>query len=365
VFEQGSLGASGDLVPLAHMTLPVLGEGEAFVNGVRISGAEALKKAGLSASVLKAKEGLAMLNGTQFMLAYGIDSLWRAHKLMDNTMAICALAIDAFDGRTDFLDADIHAIRPHAGQIRVAATLLRHLEGSQIAHREKNQVQDPYSLRCLTQVLGASWDALHYVTGVLETELNSITDNPLVFKDGDKVISGGNFHGQPLALALDFLAIAMSEVANITERLLYKIISGERELPVFLTKNPGLESGFMIPQYSAAALVSQNKQLATPASVDSIVSSNGQEDHVSMGANAAVKCNKVLDNTESVLGILLLASAQALEFRRPLQSSPVLENLMKDFRTRVSFRQADTVFKTDMDEATRFVKTFNLADYES
>ena len=365
VFEQGSLGASGDLVPLAHMTLPVLGEGEAFVNGVRISGAEALKKAGLSASVLKAKEGLAMLNGTQFMLAYGIDSLWRAHKLMDNTMAICALAIDAFDGRTDFLDADIHAIRPHAGQIRVAATLLRHLEGSQIAHREKNQVQDPYSLRCLPQVLGASWDALHYVTGVLETELNSITDNPLVFKDGDKVISGGNFHGQPLALALDFLAIAMAEVANITERLLYKIISGERELPVFLTKNPGLESGFMIPQYSAAALVSQNKQLATPASVDSIVSSNGQEDHVSMGANAAVKCNKVLDNTESVLGILLLASAQALEFRRPLQSSPVLENLMKDFRTRVSFRQADTVFKTDMDEATRFVKTFNLADYES
>lgn len=363
VFEQGSLGASGDLVPLAHMTLPVLGEGEAFVNGVRVSGVEALKKAGLSASVLKAKEGLAMLNGTQFMLAYGIDSLWRAHKLMDNTMAICALAIDAFDGRTDFLDADIHAIRPHAGQIRVAATLLRHLEGSQIAHREKNQVQDPYSLRCLPQVLGASWDALHYVTGILETELNSITDNPLVFKDGDKVISGGNFHGQPLALALDFLAIAMAEVANITERLLYKIISGERELPVFLTKNPGLESGFMIPQYSAAALVSQNKQLATPASVDSIVSSNGQEDHVSMGANAATQLLEVVENVEWVLAIELLNAAQALEFRRPAKSSRVIEKLMVAYREVVPFLKKDRILHNDMAASREFILKHSADDF--
>jgi len=206
---------------------------------------------------------------------------------------------------------------------------------------------------------------LDYVTSVMEIELNSITDNPLVFMEEDKVISGGNFHGQPLALALDFLAIAMSEVANIAERLIYKIIGGDRGLPIFLTKNPGLESGFMIPQYSAASLVSQNKQLSTPASVDSIVSSNGQEDHVSMGANAALKCYKVLDNVESVLGILLLAAAQAIEFRRPLKTSPVLENMLSEFRTKISFRDSDRIFKPDMDAATEFFRTFSFENHKS
>ena len=360
VYEQGSLGASGDLVPLAHMTLPLLGEGEVLMDGQVVSGEEALRQKGLSKATLRAKEGLALLNGTQFMLAYGIHSVWRAEKIMENAMALFALGIDAFDGRTDFLDESVHAVRPHKGQIRVARELKNLLKGSQIAEKEKTQVQDPYSIRCLPQVLGASWDALDYVTGVMETELNSITDNPLVFSEEDKIISGGNFHGQPLALALDFLAIAMSEVANIAERLLYKIISGERKLPIFLTTNPGLESGFMIPQYSAASLVSQNKQLATPASVDSIVSSNGQEDHVSMGANAALKGHKILDNVESVLGILLLASAQALEFRRPSKTSPSLEKLMVDFRKVVSFRNSDLPFKPDLDAALKFVRNYSL-----
>jgi len=365
VYEQGSLGASGDLVPLAHMTLPLLGEGEVLWNGKRISGKEALEKNGLNPSTLKAKEGLAMLNGTQFMLAYGIDSIWRSKKIMENTMAVCALAIDAFDGRTDFLDHSIHAIRPHRGQLKVAEKLTAFLKNSEIANQPKQQVQDPYSIRCLPQVLGASWDTLDYVNSVMEIELNSITDNPLVFMEEDKVISGGNFHGQPLALALDFLAIAMSEVANIAERLIYKIIGGDRGLPIFLTKNPGLESGFMIPQYSAASLVSQNKQLSTPASVDSIVSSNGQEDHVSMGANAALKCYKVLDNVESVLGILLLAAAQAIEFRRPLKTSPVLENMLSEFRTKISFRDSDRIFKPDMDAATEFFRTFSFENHKS
>jgi histidine ammonia-lyase len=363
VFEQGSLGASGDLVPLAHMTLPLLGEGEVLWKNQRISGQDFLTKTGHPPVKLKAKEGLAMLNGTQFMLAYGLDLVWRSERVMENAMAVCALAMDAYDSRIDSLDPAIHAVRPHKGQIRVAEKLSAFLKDSQIATKEKHQVQDPYSFRCLPQVLGASWDTLDYVSSVLETELNSITDNPLVFKESGKVISGGNFHGQPLALALDFLAIAMAEVANIAERMLFQILSGERGLPVFLTKNPGLESGFMIPQYSAASLVSQNKQLSTPASVDSIVSSNGQEDHVSMGANAALKGSKVLDNVESVLGILLLAAAQAMDFRRPMKTSPVLEKWLADFRTKVPFRSSDSVFKPDLDTAIEFVRTHQIEDY--
>jgi histidine ammonia-lyase len=242
----------------------------------------------------------------------------------------------------------------------VAKRIRKLLENSEIAVKEKAQVQDPYSVRCLPQVLGASLDTIGYVASVMETELNSVTDNPLVFEEEDLVVSGGNFHGQPLALVLDFLGIAMAEVANICERLLYKLIGGERGLPVFLTKNPGLESGFMIPQYSAASIVSQNKQLATPASVDSIVSSNGQEDHVSMGANAALKCYQILDNTEAVLAILLLTSAQALDFRRPLSTSPVLENMMSAFRKEVAFRDSDAYFKPDMDKAIAFLKAYQF-----
>jgi histidine ammonia-lyase len=360
VFEQGSLGASGDLVPLAHMTLPLLGEGEVWVNGQRMAGSDYLHSKGLQPYKLRAKEGLAMLNGTQFMLAYGLESLNRAQKSFDNGLAVFALAVDAFDGRKDFLFPGIHQIRPHKGQVMVAEKIAAFLGDSSIANAEKKQVQDPYSVRCLPQVLGASADAIAYVASVFETELNSITDNPLVFREADLVVSGGNFHGQPLALSLDFLAIAVAEVANIAERLMYKLIAGERGLPVFLTSNPGLESGFMIPQYSAAALVSQNKQLATPASVDSIVSSNGQEDHVSMGANAALKLYRVVENTESVLGILLLAAAQALDFRRPATSSAILEKLYSDFREMVSFRQSDETFKPDMDAAKAFIRNYSI-----
>lgn len=360
IFEKGSLGASGDLVPLAHLSLMLLGEGDVHYQGEKISAQKVHEILGIQPLALRAKEGLALLNGTQFMLAYGLDSLWRARQLMDNTIAICALAMDAFDSRTDSLYAGLHTIRPHKGQTWVAENLLRLLQKSPIANEPKTQVQDPYSVRCLPQVLGASKDSIDYVASVLETELNSITDNPTVFEEADLILSGGNFHGQPLALALDFLGIAIAEMANISERLLYKLLGGERGLPVFLTQNPGLESGFMIPQYAAAALVSENKQLATPASVDSIVSSNGQEDHVSMGANAATKCARIVENTESVVSILLLAAAQALEFRRPLQSGPELEQLFSDFRKNVEFRSHDKVFKTDMDKALLFVKNLHF-----
>jgi histidine ammonia-lyase len=360
VYEQGSLGASGDLVPLAHMTMPVLGEGEVWEGDQIIPAADFLQKNGLKPYRLRAKEGLAMLNGTQFMLAYGLESLTRAQKSFDNGMATFALGVDAFEGRMDFLFEGIHAVRKQKGQQMVARKLAELRKESPIANSGKKQVQDPYSLRCLPQVLGATSDSMDYVHSVLEAELNAITDNPLVFREDDLVVSGGNFHGQPLALVLDFLAIAVSELGNIAERLMYKLISGERGLPVFLTANPGLESGFMIPQYSAAALVSQNKQLATPASVDSIVSSNGQEDHVSMGANAGLKLYRVVENTESVLGILLLAAAQALDFRRPAQSSPVLEKLHADFRKFVAFRTDDAWFKPDMDAACHFIKTYRI-----
>jgi histidine ammonia-lyase len=362
VFEKGSLGASGDLVPLAHMTLPLLGEGQATHHGKLLSGKEILNQIGLQPFKLKSKEGLAMLNGTQFMLAYGLDCIWRAQKIMDNGLYIFAMAVDAFHSRTDFLHQGIHAIRPHKGQEFVAQRLRELLSDSPIAQLEKSQIQDPYSVRCLPQVLGASLDAINYVKNVMETELNSITDNPLIFEEEDLVVSGGNFHGQPLALSLDFLAISLAEIANIAERLLYKIIGGERGLPIFLTENPGLESGFMIPQYAAAALVSQNKQLATPASVDSIVSSNGQEDHVSMGANAALKCAEVVQNTESVLGILLLAAAQAMDFRRPMKTSPAVEKVFSAFRNEVPERTRDEEFKTDFDKAANFVRNKNFEE---
>jgi histidine ammonia-lyase len=357
------LGASGDLVPLAHLTLSLLGEGEVWMDGKRIPSGDFLTQKGLKPISLKAKEGLAMLNGTQFMLALGLDALWRSQQLFENNISILSLAADAFDSRFDFLHPAIHSARPHPGQQKVAMAMAELIQDSELAHQEKSQVQDPYSVRCLPQVMGASWDAMQYAARVLEIELNAVTDNPLVFKEEDIVISGGNFHGQPLALALDFLGIAVAEIANISERLLYKIISGERYLPVFLTENPGLNSGFMIPQYAAASLVSQNKQLATPASVDSIVSSNGQEDHVSMGANAALKCRQIVENTEAVCAILLLAACQALEFRRPLKSGSKLEQLFDAFRKKVPFRKTDAYFKPDMDLAIEFVRSAPFSSF--
>ena len=362
VFEQGSLGASGDLVPLAHMTLPLLGEGEVWWQGERISGQAFLQKSGLKPLRLKAKEGLAMLNGTQFMLALGLDALWRAQQLFENNLWVCSLAADAFDSRFDFLHPAIHACRPHPGQMKVADRMAALIEDSELAAREKTRVQDPYSVRCLPQVLGASLDSMDHVARVLEIELNAVTDNPLVFQEEDLVVSGGNFHGQPLALALDFLGIAVAEVANISERLLFKLLGGERELPVYLIENAGLNSGFMIPQYTAASLVSQNKQLATPASVDSIVSSNGQEDHVSMGANAALKCLRIVENCEGVCAILLLAACQAMDFRRPLKTGSKLEVLFQSFRQKVSFRKSDAFFKDDIDKSVEFLRQNFFSD---
>lgn len=303
VYEQGSLGASGDLAPLAHLCLPMLGLGEVNYKGSNQPSLNVLQENGIAPIKLKSKEGLALLNGTQFMSAYGCYLVLESLKLNYFADIVATLSLEAFDGRMDPFKEHLHTIRPHAGQLTTAKTVLSLLEGSLIQKQEKKQVQDPYSFRCVPQVHGASKDTLDYVSSVIETEVNSVTDNPTIFAEHDEIISGGNFHGQPLALVLDFLCISLSELASISERRTYLLISGQRGLPAFLTPNPGLNSGFMIPQYTAASIVSQSKQLCTPASADSIVSSNGQEDHVSMGANAATKCLTVLENTERVLAI--------------------------------------------------------------
>ncbi len=355
VYNQGSLGASGDLSPLAHLCLPLIGMGEAYYQGRKYNGKEILEKFSWKEISLKSKEGLALLNGTQFMSAYGIYILLQTEKLSEQADRIAALSMDAFDCRIDPFHELIHKIRPHAGQIQTAKNILSFLEGSEIAQQAKAQIQDPYSFRCVPQVHGASKDAFNYVRGVFLTEVNSVTDNPNVFPEEDLIISGGNFHGQTLALALDFLAIALAELGNISERRCYQLISGLRKLPAFLVENPGLNSGFMIPQYTAASIVSQNKQLCSPASVDSIVSSNGQEDHVSMGANAATKALRVLHNVRTVLAIELMNAAQALEFRRPLKSSESNESFLKAYRVLVKRNEDDSVLSTDIHKSISFL----------
>ncbi|MFZ6013429.1 MAG: histidine ammonia-lyase, partial [Bacteroidota bacterium] len=312
IFEMGSLGASGDLAPLAHLCLPMLGLGEVYHDGQWQNAAELNKKLNWPSIHFQAKEGLALLNGTQFMSAYGSWCILHAHRLLKLANTIAALSLDAFDGRIEPFLPEVHAIRPHPGQIKTAQDIKKMLEGSELIGQSKKHVQDPYSFRCIPQVHGASSDAIDYVTTVFLTEVNSVTDNPNIFPDEDEVISAGNFHGQPLALALDFLAIALSELGNISERRTYQLISGSRDLPNYLVANPGINSGMMIPQYTAASMVSQNKQLSTPASVDSIVSSNGQEDHVSMGANAATKVYRIVNHLYSILAIELITAAQAL-----------------------------------------------------
>jgi histidine ammonia-lyase len=292
------------------------------------------------------------------MSAYGLYSLKKAEQLIKMADAIAALSFDAFDCSLQPMHEKIHSIRSFRGQVSTATAIRKYLQGSEIINKQKLHVQDPYSFRCLPQVHGATKDTFDYVLSVFLKEANSVTDNPNIFPEEDLILSGGNFHGQPLALASDFLSIAMSELANISERRTYQLISGQRELPMFLVKKPGLHSGFMIPQYTAAGLVSENKQLCTPASVDSISSSNNQEDHVSMGANAAVKCLRVIDNVEKVLGIELLTAAQALEFRRPLKSSPFLEQMVTDLRQQVSFYEGDRVMRDDMLKAIAFVGSY-------
>ena len=362
VYDQGSLGASGDLAPLAHLCLPLVGLGEVEAGSEVKPAAEVLAAHGWEPITLRSKEGLALLNGTQFMSAYGVWSLIGARRLSRWADRIGAMSLDAFDGRMEPFEHIVHAIRPHKGQITTAETFRTLLAGSQIAARPKKHVQDPYSFRCIPQVHGASKDTIDYVESVLTTEINSATDNPSVFPDWDEVISAGNFHGQPIAVAMDFLAIAVAELGNISERRTYKLISGSRELPSFLVANPGLNSGFMIPQYTAASIVSQSKGLCMPASVDSIPSSQGQEDHVSMGSNAATKLLPVVDNTRRVLAIELMNAAQALEFRRPLRSSDAVEKLFEDYRKQVPFVDNDQVMYPHIAASVKFLDEYEIAD---
>lgn len=355
VCEQGSLGASGDLAPLAMLFLPLLGYGEVWFEGKKQHSSDVLKHFGWEPVRLEAKEGLALLNGTQFMSAHAVYTLLKSFRTIKQSDIIGALSLDVFDGLIEPFLENIQKIRPHPGQAQTAENFRYLLDGSQLISREKTHIQDPYSFRCIPQVHGAVKDAVKYVAGVVEVEINSVTDNPTVFPDEDKIVSGGNFHGEPLALSLDFLAIALSELGSISERRTYRLISGERGLPEFLVANPGLNSGFMIPQYAAASIVSQNKQLCTPASVDSIPSSNEQEDHVSMGANAATKALKVADNVQKILAVELYNAAQALDFRRPLQTSPYLEDFVAQYRTRVAFVKEDTLMYEGINETIDFL----------
>ena len=356
IYQLGSLGASGDLAPLAHLSLPLLGEGKVWLNGEQKNANEVLTQFSLDPIQLQSKEGLALLNGTQFCSAYSVWALLKAKKI--NTIADhnCAIALDAFDCRLSPFDDKIHQVRPHAGQIKTAATIRNLLSGSEIAAADKTAIQDPYSFRCVPQVHGASSDTIDYVTSVVEKEINAVTDNPLIFPDDDAILSGGNFHAQPLALVLDFLAIALSEFGSISEKRIFKLISGERNLPAFLVDKPGLNSGMMIAQYTAASIASQNKQLCTPASVDTIVSSNGQEDHVSMGANAATKTYRVVQNVERILAIEFMTAMQALHYRRPMKSSPIIENLYEAYREVVPHLSEDRILHDDMTATLAFLK---------
>lgn len=363
IYTQGSLGASGDLAPLAHLSLPLLGEGEVYFEGFRQPAQKVLDKMGWQPIVLQSKEGLALLNGTQFMSSYGCYVLLKSMKISYLADVIAAVSLEGFDGRIEPFNELIHFVRPHKGQVTTAQHMTELFEGSQIIAQAKQHVQDPYSFRCIPQVHGASKDTIDYVKKVFKTEINSVTDNPNIFKDEDLIISGGNFHGQPLALALDFLGIALAELGNISERRTYQLISGLRGLPAFLVDNPGLNSGFMIPQYTAASIVSQNKQLATPASIDSIVSSNGQEDHVSMGANAATKCLKIVENLERILAIELMNASQAIEFRRPLQSSEFIESFVKSYREEVPLVKEDRILHYDIEKSVAFLDSF-MIDWE-
>ncbi len=355
VYELGSLGASGDLAPLAHLSLPIFGKGKVRYKGVVRDAGEVLQETGLQPIPLAAKEGLALLNGTQFMSAHAVWCLIKSKQLSAWADVIGALSADAFMAKDEPFQHPIHRVRPHKGQITTAQRILALLQGSAIQAMPKVQVQDPYSFRCMPQVHGASKDVIDMVGGIVETEINSVTDNPIVFHDEDAIMSGGNFHGQPLALNLDFLAIAIAELASISERRTYLLISGQRDLPPFLAPDAGVNSGFMIAQYTAAAIVSQSKQLCTPASVDSIVSSNGQEDHVSMGANAATKLRRVVMNVQRVLAIELLTAAQAIDLRRPATTSPALEKLYAAFRKEISFMPTDRLLHDDLIKAEQFL----------
>lgn len=362
IFTQGSLGASGDLAPLAHLSLPLIGKGKLLFKGIYQATEDVLPHAGWVKLALKSKEGLALLNGTQFMTAYGSWCLIRAKSLLDWADAIAAISLDAFDGRYEPFDDLIHAVRPHPGQRTTATKIREILHGSEIGKREKTAVQDPYSFRCIPQVHGASKDVFDYVLEVFNREINSVTDNPILFPEEEKILSGGNFHGQPLAISLDMLAIGMAEIASISERRVFQLISGARGLPPFLVNDAGLNSGFMIPQYTAASIVGTNKILCHPASVDSIVSSNGQEDHISNGANAAFKCYRVIKNVQRVLAIELMNALQALDLREGWISSPAIEKIRKAYRREVPYLSADRELEPDLASSMNFLEDYKLAE---
>lgn len=357
VYRQGSLGASGDLVPLAHLSLPLVGLGEVEYQGKVMSGAELLRKKRWKPIELASKEGLALLNGTQNMSAFAVWALLQARRLSDWADVIAAVSLDAYDGLIEPFTHAVHAVRPHQGQIETAARMRELLEGSEIISRSKAHVQDPYSFRCVPQVHGAVKDTIRYVCSVIDTEINSATDNPTVCPDDDLIISAGNFHGEPIALPIDFLSIALSELANISERRIYRLVSGTRGLPSFLVATPGVNSGFMITQYTAASVVSLNKSLAMPSSTDSIPSCQDQEDHVSMGANAAIKLYKVVLNTERVLAIELFNAMQALDFRLPLKSSPKIMEIYEDYRKVVPFILNDELMYPHIESSINFIRT--------
>jgi histidine ammonia-lyase len=356
VYQQGSLGASGDLAPLAHLSLPLLGEGEIYHKGKKLHGSEANKIVGKPNIVLQAKEGIGLINGTQFMSAYGCYTVLKAQQLTLWADTIAAVSFEAFNGNLKAFDKRIARIRPHEGHMHTATYFNELLLDSEIVKQDGKAVQDPYSFRCIPQVHGASKDALAYIKQAIHTEINSVTDNPLIFPDEGDTLSGGNFHGQPIALPLDYMAIATAELGNISERRTYLLVSGQRGLPEFLVANPGVNSGFMIPQYTAASMVSQNKQYCTPASVDSITSSNGQEDHVSMGANAATKAYKVVQNVERILAIELFTAMQALDFRKDIKSSTQIEKLRENYRKVVPFVEDDTYMHPHIDASIKFMQ---------
>ncbi len=355
VYSQGSLGASGDLAPLAHLSLPLIGMGTVEYNGRIRPAAEVLDELGWEPVHMQSKEGLALLNGTQFMSAHGVWAITRAKRLAEMAQLIAAMSLDAFDGRLEPFGDEVNRVRRHAGQIKVAETMRRLLQGSEIAAQPKKHVQDPYSFRCIPQVHGAVFDAIDFVEARLEEEINAPTDNPTIFPEEDIIVSAGNFHGEPIAMPMDYLALALTELSSISERRIYKLIGGTRNLPSFLVAKPGLNSGFMITQYTAASIVNQSKGLCWPTSCDSIPSSQGQEDHVSMGANAATKLVKVLENTTRVLAIELMVAAQALEFRRPLKSSDEVEELFNAYRVAVPFVDNDTFMAPLLDKSIQFV----------
>jgi histidine ammonia-lyase len=359
VYQQGSLGASGDLCPLANLMLPaILGMGDVYWKGRRCDAQEVYKAKGWQPIELQSKEGLALLNGTQFMSSYAVWSLLKARRLSRQADMVLSLSLDAFDGRIEPFYECLHMVRPHKGQLETAAAVRCWLEGSDLIKRHKEHVQDPYSFRCAPQVHGAAKDTIRYVESVVETEINSTTDNPIVLPDEDMVISGGHFHGEPLAMVLDFLAIAVAELGAISERRTYQLIDAKRGLPSFLVAKPGLNSGFMIPQYAAAAIASQSKQLCTPCSVDSIPSSQNQEDLVSMGGNAATKTYRVCENTERILAIELFNAAQALDFRHQegLKSSPKIEQMVADYRKSVNFVDIDQIMYKHIHASVRFLQ---------